>query len=61
MLPLGDVFTLSQGEGKSSKEALKRIDYGGSATLLVAVRTTLRGASYRFTQRTLRFSLFSYS
>jgi hypothetical protein len=48
MLPLSEVFTLSQGEGKSSKEALKRIDYGGSATLLVAVRTTLRGAPYRF-------------
>ena len=27
----------SQGEGKSSKEALKRVDYGGSTTLLVAV------------------------
>jgi hypothetical protein len=48
MLPLSEVFTLSQGEGKSSKEALKRIDYGGSATLLVAVLSFLIFLSARY-------------
>lgn len=36
------------GEGKSSKEALKRIDYGGSATLLVAVLSFLIFLSARY-------------
>jgi hypothetical protein len=29
-----------QGEGKSTKEVLRRIDYGGSITLLISVTFT---------------------
>ncbi|KAH9017661.1 MFS general substrate transporter [Lactarius hengduanensis] len=36
------------GEGKSSKEVLKRIDYGGSATLLVSVLSFLVFLSARY-------------
>ena len=36
-----DQFIPPQGEGKSSKEVLKRIDYGGIVTLLIAVRAAL--------------------
>jgi len=32
-----NVDIVTQGKGKSPKEVLKRIDYGGSATLLIAV------------------------
>jgi hypothetical protein len=32
-------FHVLQGKGKSTKEVLKRIDYGGSLTLLLTVRS----------------------
>lgn len=42
-----------QGKGKSTKEILKRIDYGGSATLMLFVRSMF---SYPFCPRlTLAF------
>ncbi|KAF8723220.1 hypothetical protein AX14_009396 [Amanita brunnescens Koide BX004] len=40
----------TQGKGKSTSEMLKRIDYGGSATLLLAVGATLVFLSARYNE-----------
>jgi hypothetical protein len=50
-----------QGKGKTAKEVLKRIDYGGSATLLAAVSWIILSVQPYNQSFCRRLALFSYS